>query len=323
MCKDEPSQERSVPASQTTPEMSEGPSTSRQGETAAGTTAMIRNTRRTPQETRAAKFRKEFAGAQSFVRHGDTTTLQSPDLSILATACGSEVKSKSEESGPTIFIADASRMGCQLMAAALQISPYRFTVVHYALDSAGIRTGLGENAAEIAIICAHLKDGAIAGFDAVREIRVSHPTTGVIMMLDSIEAAMVVEAFRAGARGILSREQPFEVLCNCIHAVHQGQVWASSEEMHFALDALARTPSDFTISAKGPRRPNLLTKREAGVVNLVAEGLTNRDISLHLNLSENTVRNYLFRIFNKVGTSNRLELALYAINRREESSRIE
>jgi DNA-binding NarL/FixJ family response regulator len=50
---------------------------------------------------------------------------------------------------------------------------------------------------------------------------------------------------------------------------------------------------------------------------LVAEGMTNRDISQELKLSEHTVRNYLFRIFNKVGTSNRLELALYAIDRRE------
>jgi len=61
----------------------------------------------------------------------------------------------------------------------------------------------------------------------------------------------------------------------------------------------------------------LLTKREEGVVHLVAEGLTNRDISHQLSLSENTIRNYLFRIFNKVGTSTRLELALYAIDRRE------
>jgi DNA-binding NarL/FixJ family response regulator len=64
-----------------------------------------------------------------------------------------------------------------------------------------------------------------------------------------------------------------------------------------------------------PKAQRLLTDREEGVVRLVAEGLTNRDISQQLNLSENTVRNYLFRIFNKVGTSNRLELALYSIDR--------
>ena len=274
---------------------------------------MIRNARRTAQRRpEASCFRKEAAGEQAFVRHCDTAELKSPDLSILGKTCGSEVMSKSAESGPTIFIADASRMGCQLMAAALRTSPYRFTVVHYALDSVGTRTGLAENEAEIAIICAHLKDGAIAGFDAVREIRASHPTTGVIMMLDSIEAAMVVEAFRAGARGILSREQPFEVLCSCIHAVHQGQVWANSKELRYVIDALP-TPRAKAIN---PKRSGLLTKREEDVVHLVAEGLTNRDISKQLNLSEHTVRNYLFRIFNKVGTSNRLELALYSIDRR-------
>jgi DNA-binding NarL/FixJ family response regulator len=62
-----------------------------------------------------------------------------------------------------------------------------------------------------------------------------------------------------------------------------------------------------------------LTSREEGIVKLIAEGFTNRDISTQLKLTENTVRNYLFRIFNKLGTSNRLELALYAINRDAEN----
>jgi two-component system nitrate/nitrite response regulator NarL len=62
----------------------------------------------------------------------------------------------------------------------------------------------------------------------------------------------------------------------------------------------------------------LLTKREKELVQLVTEGRTNRDISRELGLSEHTVRNYLFRIFNKLGTSNRLELALYAIHQKSQ-----
>jgi DNA-binding NarL/FixJ family response regulator len=69
------------------------------------------------------------------------------------------------------------------------------------------------------------------------------------------------------------------------------------------------------VSAGGSK---LLTKREEGVVDLVAEGLTNRAISHQLHLSEHTVRNYLFRIFNKLGTSNRLELAVYVNNQKEQ-----
>ena len=213
-----------------------------------------------------------------------------------------------------IFITDTSRMGCQLMAAALQDHPYRFRVVGCATDSVGVRAGLGEDGADIAIIAAHLKDGAVSGFNVTRDTRASHPKVGVIMMLDSIERATVVEAFRVGASGILSRDEPFEVLCKCIRAVHQGQIWANSNALRFVFDALARTSPARAINAKGP---SLLTEREQSVVNLVAEGLTNRDISKRLNLSEHTVRNYLFRIFNKIGTSNRLELAIYAISRRE------
>jgi DNA-binding NarL/FixJ family response regulator len=64
----------------------------------------------------------------------------------------------------------------------------------------------------------------------------------------------------------------------------------------------------------------LLTQREESLVHLVSQGLTNRDISKQLNLSEHTVRNYLIRIFNKLGTSNRVELALYGIHRSKEPS---
>jgi len=103
-----------------------------------------------------------------------------------------------------------------------------------------------------------------------------------------------------------------EIVCKCIQVVYQGEVWATSKEIRFALDALA----DDTRADKSSKGRTLLTKREEGVVHLVSEGMTNRDISRLLNLSEHTVRNYLFRIFNKVGTSNRLELALYAISKK-------
>ncbi|MGC2232183.1 MAG: response regulator transcription factor, partial [Candidatus Acidiferrum sp.] len=136
----------------------------------------------------------------------------------------------------------------------------------------------------------------------------------VIIILDSNKPAMVVEAFRAGASGIFSRDQSSELLCKCIHAVHKGQVWANSQELRFVIDALGPALPARAMSLRGM---GLLTKREEGVVHLVAEGMTNRDISQELKLSEHTVRNYLFRIFNKVGTSNRLELALYALDRRE------
>jgi DNA-binding NarL/FixJ family response regulator len=189
-------------------------------------------------------------------------------------------------------------------------------VVGYATDAVGIHEGLSKNEADVAVIGVRLEEDALAGFRVTREILAAHSELSAIMILDSSKPTMVVEAFRAGATGIFSRDQSSELLCKCIHAVHRGQVWASSKELHFMIEALGPTQP-----AKSVRlgRPGLLTKREEGVVHLVAEGLTNRDISHQLNLSEHTVRNYLFRIFNKVGTSSRLELALYAIDHQQNS----
>ena len=87
----------------------------------------------------------------------------------------------------------------------------------------------------------------------------------------------------------------------------QGEIWASKTELCYLLEALSDSAPAPITDSKGL---NLLTKREEDVVRLVAEGLTNREISERLSLSEHTVRNYLFRIFDKLGISSRVELVL-------------
>jgi len=222
-----------------------------------------------------------------------------------------------DERSPSVIIVERSQMGSELLAAALRRSRYRMEVVGCTTDRTGTRLILSKKEASVALI-GSLKDGSNAGFDTIRELRASHPATNIIKMFDSLERGLVVEAFRAGAVGILSRDEPFNVLCKCIQSVHEGQVWAGSKVLRFALEALAQTPPMYVV-ARNPSRGSqtLLTKREQDIVALITEGLTNRDISGRLNLSEHTVRNYLFRIFNKLGTSNRLELALYALHPRE------
>jgi len=93
--------------------------------------------------------------------------------------------------------------------------------------------------------------------------------------------------------------------------VADGQVWANSEQLRFLLDLVAEAPSLSVLNSRGQK---LLTPREEQVVALVAEGLSNRNIARELDLSEHTVKKYLFRIFDKVGISTRVELVLYAVN---------
>jgi DNA-binding NarL/FixJ family response regulator len=216
-----------------------------------------------------------------------------------------------------VFIADSSALECQLMVRALQQSGEPIRVVGCATESAQIRRGLSKNFADVAVISADLRDGHSLGIQIIREIRVSYPHLHTIVLVDAPKGPIVVEGFRAGADGVFSRLAPFELLCKCIYAVHEGQVWASTEELRFIIEAMTQGKKPPIKNANGTR---LLTKREEELAQLVAEGLTNRDISRELTLKEHTVRNYLFRIFNKVGTSNRLELALYVLKRRAEDS---
>lgn len=206
-------------------------------------------------------------------------------------------------------------MGCQLMASAFKQSPYPIEVSALAVDSLEVRRAIQDIQPEVAVISAGLKDGPGMGLKAARELWVSGSKTKVIILIDASKHATVIEAFRAGAHGIFCREDPFETLCKCIYAVHQGQVWINSNQLLYLIDFLVQTAPPSMGNVGGS---NLLTKREESVVHLVAEGLTNREISHQLNLSEHTVRNYLFRIFNKLGTSTRLELAVYVNNQRQE-----
>jgi DNA-binding NarL/FixJ family response regulator len=130
----------------------------------------------------------------------------------------------------------------------------------------------------------------------------------VIMLLDASERASVVEAFRAGARGVFCRTEPMETLAKCITCAHRGQVWANSQELEYLLEALSEAMS----MRSADNDLSLLTKRERDVVLCVAEGLSNREIAHRLKLTEHTVKNYLFRVFDKLGVSSRVEVVLYA-----------
>lgn len=215
-----------------------------------------------------------------------------------------------------VFIADASHLTCELMAKALEESLQGITVVGLGTDSAAVLKALAENEANVAIISANLGDWRSAGFQLVREVRDAHPRTRIILLSDSNTRSTVVEGFRARADGIFARDGSFELLCKCIHAVHKGQIWANSDQLRILIEALGERELEQIKSATGA---NLLTERENELAHWVAEGLTNADISRQLNLTEHTVRNYLFRVFNKLGVSNRLELALYVIRQREAS----
>ena len=147
----------------------------------------------------------------------------------------------------------------------------------------------------------------------VRSLHLTHPEITKILLLDNSDRETVLNAFRSGVRGLFSfADAPFRLLCKCIQCVHQGQVWASNQHLEYLIEAVTQVPSLRVVNSYGI---NLLTPREEQVVALVADGLSNRSVARELGLSEHTIKKYLFRIFDKLGVSTRVELVLYAVTR--------
>jgi DNA-binding NarL/FixJ family response regulator len=146
----------------------------------------------------------------------------------------------------------------------------------------------------------------------LRKLRNTRPDLKAIVLLDSSKRENVLQAFQAGARGLFCRSQPVKMLCKCISVVSDGQVWANTEELGFLLEALAAAPS---LPAGNSERLRTLSERERDVVACLAEGLSNRDIAMRLTISQHTVKNYMFRIFEKLGVSSRLELLFLVLSR--------
>ena len=201
-----------------------------------------------------------------------------------------------------VIVVDSSEMHSQLLADGIErIGQLRALA---ASASADVFEAASQGQIDVAIISSTLDEPG-QGFEVVRSFRSLHPDLPVVMLLESSKRDKVVQAFRAGARGVLGRHASLVDLCKCIRCVHEGQVWASSEEMRFVIDVLANSPD---ISAVDHQGMDLLSDRELEVVRSLAEGLTNREIGERLGLSRHTVKNYLFRVFDKVGVSSRMEL---------------
>ncbi|PYV80482.1 MAG: hypothetical protein DMG96_00535 [Acidobacteria bacterium] len=123
---------------------------------------------------------------------------------------------------------------------------------------------------------------------------------------------VTVQAFRSAARGLFSlADSSFQLFCECIERVHRGEIFATTEQLNYLLASVCQVPSLRVVGASGEK---LLTSREEQVVALVTDGLSNRDVATELGLSQHTIKKYLFRIFEKLGISSRVELVLYALH---------
>jgi DNA-binding NarL/FixJ family response regulator len=203
-----------------------------------------------------------------------------------------------------VLVADSSRIHTRLLADALKQDPF-FEVLPFEGTSRSLLASLAGPDSDVLVISVNLDDQPLRGLEVLSELRTANSKVRAVVLMDSLRDEVILKAFRAGARGIFCKSQPVEDLSKCVHCVYQGQIWANSRELSLAVEALANAPSVRAVNARGL---SLLSKRELQVVNCLAEGLSNREIAKRLELSQHTVKNHLFRIFDKLGVSSRIEL---------------
>ena len=213
-----------------------------------------------------------------------------------------------------VLIADHDILACTLLASRLR-KHRQFHVTECAANAAATVDVMEKVRPAVALISASLPEDPRGGFAVLKKMQPWSPSVRSVLMLEGSDQHAVVEAFRYGARGVFMRSAyRFETLCKCVHRVHQGQVWADSKQLDHVLEAFAQTES---VPFANSEAAKLVSKRERDVIRLVVDGLSNREIAQQLKLSEHTVKNYVFRIFDKLGVSNRVELVHYALSRKE------
>ena len=149
------------------------------------------------------------------------------------------------------------------------------------------------------------------GLGVLEEVNFDTTQTRVIVLTAAEDDRDVVRAMRLGARGVVLKQSASDLLLKSIRKVSDGEIWLDNRMTAEVIDAFKKSAE-----AGARREKPLLSDREKEIVQLVAQGFRNREIGEKLFISEQTVKNHLHNIFDKLGVSDRLELALYAIHHR-------
>jgi len=161
-------------------------------------------------------------------------------------------------------------------------------------------------------ISADINSVAETGFDLADSVFRNYPKTPIIILVDELSYDSVIRAFRCGARAVFEQRESMSEFTHCVEHVRKGYIWVGKTGTDFLMEALRRIPAP---SGKTGDALSALTARELEVVQYAARGKTNKAIASELYLSEHTVKNYMFRAFEKLHVSNRVELLFYLATR--------
>jgi two-component system, NarL family, nitrate/nitrite response regulator NarL len=152
----------------------------------------------------------------------------------------------------------------------------------------------------------------VTGLIALQELANAGDNVRTLLLTAAIDQDDVVTALQLGARGIVLKDAATQILFKSIRCVVDGQYWVGREAVSNLVQTLRKMLA--TQSEQASKKTFGLTKREFEIIGTIVAGYSNKDIARKFQISEDTVKHHLTNIFDKVGVSSRLELALFAVN---------
>jgi DNA-binding NarL/FixJ family response regulator len=146
--------------------------------------------------------------------------------------------------------------------------------------------------------------------ESVAELLRQYPKLKIVVVTPGADQELTLELFRRGAHGIVSREVEPELMVDCLRKVVAGDTWLDNQAIHWVMDAYRNQNN----RATGSRPKVQLTPKETLIVSCVTQGMKNKEIALRVGTTEQVVKNYLRKVYDKLGVADRLELALYCLN---------
>src|SRR5271165_6891334 len=180
-------------------------------------------------------------------------------------------------------------------------------VVGQAETLAQTQSAVAKFSADVLIFEAALTPNPV---DAVAELLRQYPLLRFVVVTPNADEELTLELFRRGTHGIVSREVEPELLVECLRKVVAGETWLDSQAVHWVMEAYRNQNS----RPSGSRPKVQLTPKETLIVSCVTQGMKNKEIALRVGTTEQVVKNYLRKVYDKLGVADRLELALYCLN---------
>jgi two-component system nitrate/nitrite response regulator NarL len=146
--------------------------------------------------------------------------------------------------------------------------------------------------------------------ETITELLRQSPQLKIVVVTPGSDEQLTLDLFRRGAHGILSREVEPEILVDCLRKVARGEPWLESQAIHWVMEAYR----GHTLRPSGARPKVQLTPKETLIVSCVTQGMKNKEIAVRVGTTEQVVKNYLRKVYDKLGVADRLELALYCLS---------